>query len=163
MIKELVTMLQEVDPVLLDKAKERLHGGGKVFFVGNGGSAAIASHMAVDYTKNGGVAGISLNDPAMLTCVANDYGYEEVFSRQLQWRAEAGDTVVLISSSGKSANIINAALAAHDRDCQVITLTGFTHDNPLRKMGAINFYVPSHDYGVVEITHLAILHSMVKA
>lgn len=163
MIHELIVMLGDVDHTLLHAARQHLHTAKRVFFVGNGGSAAIASHMAIDYAKNGGVKALALNDPAALTCLANDYGYEQVFAKQLGYHAQYGDVVVLVSSSGKSPNILKAAEAARFADCKLITLSGFEPTNPLRKLGDINFFVPSHDYGCVEITHLAILHSMVTA
>lgn len=161
MIKELITALSDLDPDLIRKAHRLLHGGLRVIFVGNGGSAAIASHMAIDYSKNGGVRALALNDPAALTCLANDFGYEQVFAKQIEYQAQSGDVAVLISSSGKSRNMLFAAQSARSAGCLVITLSGFDRDNPLRKLGEVNFYVPSRDYGVVEISHLAILHSMV--
>ena len=163
MIHELIVMLGDVDQGLLARARGELHAAKRVFFVGNGGSAAIASHMAIDYSKNGGVKAMAFNDPAALTCLANDYGYEDVFAKQIGYHTGYGDVVVLVSSSGKSPNILKAAEAARFSDCKVITLSGFDPANPLRKLGDINFFVPSHDYGVVEITHLSILHSMVTA
>lgn len=162
MIKELVLMLQEVDQSLIHRAHGTLHTAPRVFFVGNGGSAAIASHMAIDYAKNGGVKALAFNDSAALTCLSNDFGYEQVFAKQIEYHAKSGDLVVLVSSSGKSRNILFAASAARESNCGLLTLSGFDPHNPLRKLGDINFYIPSNDYGVVEIAHLAILHEMVK-
>jgi D-sedoheptulose 7-phosphate isomerase len=134
---------------------------GRHYFIGNGGSAAIASHMAVDWTKNGGKEAIAFNDASALTCVANDYGYEQVFSKQIEWHAKPGDILVAISSSGRSVNIINAVIEARSRGIPVVTLSGFTPDNPLREMGQVNFWIDSKDYGIVELSHAAILHSMI--
>lgn len=134
--------------------------GRKVIFIGNGGSAAIASHLAVDYTKNGGIRSIAFNDAATLTCMANDFGYVEVFAKQLEYYAHRDDVAVLISSSGQSQNIIKAANKAMDLDMPMVTLSGMLDDNPLRSLGDVNFYVPSGDYGLIEITHLSILHSI---
>src|SRR6185295_10601368 len=78
--------------------------GTRVMFVGNGGSATIASHMATDWMKNGGFAALAFNDGATLTCLANDLGYDQVFARQIQAHARAGDLLVAISSSGESAS-----------------------------------------------------------
>lgn len=133
--------------------------GGKVFFIGNGGSAAIASHMAADWSNRAKVSAFALNDAAALTATANDYSYEEVFRRQVLRHIDAFDMLVAISSSGKSENILKAAEAANDIGA-VITLSGFAPDNPLRKLGNVNFYVPSSDYGIVETAHLAILHAL---
>lgn len=132
----------------------------KIFFVGNGGSAAIASHMAVDFTKAGGFSALCFNDAAALTCLANDLGYQNVFSYPLLQFGAPKDILFAISSSGQSMSIINAVTAAKSQEMSIITLSGFTYDNPLRRLGHINFYVPSDKYGIVEICHLAICHSI---
>jgi D-sedoheptulose 7-phosphate isomerase len=132
--------------------------GRKLIFIGNGGSASIASHMAQDYSKTGGMRALALNDSSFLTCVGNDLGYEHVFAKQIELHAFDGDLLIAISSSGKSPNIINAVAAARARDCQIVTLSGFGADNPLRRLGAYNLYVPSASYGFVEIAHLAVCH-----
>jgi D-sedoheptulose 7-phosphate isomerase len=134
--------------------------GNKLIFVGNGGSAAIASHMATDYSKNGDVRAMALNDTSMLTCLGNDLGYDRVFAKQVELYARADDLVIAISSSGRSANILNAVKAARAAKCAVVTLSGFTADNPLRRLGDINFYVASDRYGFVEIGHLTICHAI---
>lgn len=130
--------------------------GTRVLFVGNGGSAAIASHMATDWMKNGGFASTAFNDGAALTCLGNDLGYDQVFARQIQAHARAGDLLIAISSSGNSPNILNAVSAARAKRCDVITLTGFAPENKLRGRGDLNFWVPSPLYGFVELSHLAI-------
>jgi D-sedoheptulose 7-phosphate isomerase len=135
--------------------------GRKVMFVGNGGSAAIASHQATDYLKNGGMRALALNDPAMLTCLSNDLGYEHVFEKQVEMLADPGDVLIAISSSGKSENILRAVAAGTARGTRTITMSGFAPDNPLRQRGELTFYVPSHSYGFVEITHLALCHCIV--
>jgi len=137
--------------------------GRKVIFVGNGGSAAIASHQAIDYWKNGGLKAIAFNDPAWLTCLANDYGYPAVFAAPIRMFADAGDVVMAISSSGRSVNILNAVRAARERQCSVVTLSGFAPSNDLRSLGDLNFYVPSDSYGFVEIAHLTVLHAILDA
>ena len=133
----------------------------RVLLVGNGGSAAVAAHIANDLVKLG-IAAMSLSEPAVLTCLANDNGYADVYARQVYAHANPGDKLVAISSSGRSPNILNAVAAARDCYAQVITLSGFDPDNPLRKLGDHNYYVSSHNYGVVECAHLAILHSIAK-
>lgn len=134
--------------------------GGKVIFIGNGGSAAICSHLAIDYTKNGGIRSIAFNDAPTLTCLSNDYGYFSAFARQIEYYSQPHDVVVCISSSGKSKNILEAAAEAMTRELKLITFTGMAPNNPLQAMGEISFYVPAGDYGLVEITHLALLHSI---
>ena len=132
----------------------------KIMMVGNGGSAGIASHQAVDYWKNGGVRATAFNDSSLLTCISNDFSYAQVFSKPIENFADKGDMAFCISSSGGSTNIFNAAEQAKKSGCTVITFSGFKPDNPLRKMGDINFYLPSHSYGYVEILHLFIIHSI---
>jgi len=132
--------------------------GKKVIFIGNGGSAAIASHEALDSWKNAGIKAMVFNDAALLTCISNDCGYEVVFAKPIEMFADQGDLLVAISSSGQSASIINGGKAAADKGCRIITLSGFQPDNPLRRMGELNFYVPSDSYGHVEIIHHSICH-----
>ena len=135
-------------------------GTGKVMFVGNGGSAGIAGHLAIDFAKNGGVRAVTFNDASSLTCLGNDLGYDQVFAKQVQMQGFAGDVLIAISSSGGSKNILNAAHAAADMNCDVITFSGFKPDNALRRLGAVNFYVDSGVYGFVETGHQAILHAI---
>lgn len=132
----------------------------RLFFIGNGGSAAIASHMANDFSKNGNMPALAFNDGASLTCLANDIGYDAVFSHPLDKHLKAPDLLIAISSSGKSLNILQGARCALRRGADLITFSGFSPDNPLRTMGSKNIYVPSSDYGVVETAHLGMLHAV---
>ena len=134
--------------------------GNSVIFIGNGGSASIASHQAIDYLKNGRVRAFALNDSAALTCLGNDYGYAEVFSKQLELLSHKGDMLVAISSSGRSMNILNAVDVARTRGLSVVTFSGFDSDNPLRSLGDVNFYIDSNHYGFVELAHLTLIHSI---
>ena len=134
--------------------------GNKIMFIGNGGSAAIASHMANDYSKNGGLRATAFNDSSALTCLGNDFGYEYVFSKQIELHHRPGDLLVAISSSGRSRNILNGVDAAVSGGCRVATLSGFGADNALRRMGDINFFLDSGEYGFVEIGHLALCHAV---
>src|SRR5690242_18620190 len=145
---------------LMERARATHAAGNKLIFVGNGGSAAIASHMATDYSKNGGVRALALNDASMLTCLGNDLGYDRVFAKQIELHARSGDLVIAISSSGRSANILNAVDAAAAAGCTIATMSGFTPDNPLRRKGEWNFFVASDRYGFVEIGHLTICHAV---
>ena len=136
--------------------------GDKLIFIGNGGSAAIASHQAVDYWKNGGLPALAFNDASLLTCISNDFGYEQVFAEPIKQFARKGDLLVAISSSGRSPNILAGVEAARGRQCNVVTFSGFAESNPLRLLGDVNFHVPSDSYGIVEITHLTLLHAMLE-
>lgn len=135
----------------------------KIIFIGNGGSAAIASHQSVDYWKNGGMRAIAFNDTSLLTCIGNDYGYPYVFEKPIEMFADSGDVLIAISSSGKSENILRGTQMAKLKGCPTITMSGFKPDNPLRSLGEMNFYVPAPTgaYGFVEIAHLTLCHCMV--
>lgn len=132
--------------------------GGKVFFIGNGGSAAIASHMAIDFWKNGSITALAFNDGALITCLSNDLGYENVFKKPIEFFAQRKDVLFAISSSGESKNILEAVKAAKSRGLQVVTLSGFAKKNPLSRLGNYNFYVPCYGYGPVEVIHQYICH-----
>jgi len=132
--------------------------GSKVMVMGNGGSAAIASHLHNDLCKAVGVRSLVFNEPPLLTALANDHGYGCVFEHPVSMWAEKDDILVAISSSGRSENILRATKAAMDRGCRVITFSGFAPDNPLCLMGTMNFYVRSDSYGFVEVAHSALTH-----
>ncbi len=134
--------------------------GNTTMFVGNGGSAGICSHSAIDYNKNGGVRAIALNDGAALTCLGNDYGFEYVFSKQVEFHGRTGDLLIAISSSGGSVDILNACTTARKEGMSIVTLSGFKADNPLRKLGDVNFYLDSPEYGFVELGHQTIIHAV---
>ena len=130
----------------------------KLIFIGNGASASISSHMAIDFSKNAGIRAIAFNDSALLTCISNDYGYKHVFKKSIEMFADKGDILFAISSSGNSENILAGVRSARVKGCNVITLSGFNSDNPLSLMGDFNFYVPAQDYGPVEVIHHSICH-----
>ena len=135
--------------------------GNTLRFIGNGGSAGIASHMAVDFSKRGEIRANAFNDAAMLTCLGNDLGYSEVFSHQVALHTREGDVLVAISSSGQSENILRAAEEARKKGARIITFSGFKPDNPLRGSGDLNYYVGSNEYGFVELTHMALLSALI--
>jgi len=141
----------------LIKASEKIQAvskaGHKLIIAGNGGSAAMASHVAVDFTKAAGIRAINFNEADLLTCFANDYGYERVFEKAVDFYGDAGDLLILISSSGSSQNVVNVAKRAKELMMSVITFTGFNSGNPLRQAGDINFWVDSKAYNIVEMTH----------
>jgi D-sedoheptulose 7-phosphate isomerase len=133
---------------------------GKVMLAGNGGSAAIVSHVQNDLCKAVGVRGLVFTEQPLMMALANDEGYESIFQRPIGLWADPGDLMITVSSSGKSENIIQAARAAKEQGCDLITFTGFDAQNPLRKMGNLNFFVPSFVYGFVETAHAALAHFM---
>jgi len=149
--------------LLLDRFTEHKRNNSQVFFIGNGGSFAIASHMTVDFMKNGGMNTYSLFDNAVITCMGNDYGYEHIFSKPLELLAKKEALLVAISSSGNSKNIINAIEVMKNKKAEVITFTGFKEDNKVRQLGTVNVYVPIEKYGIVESIHNLILQQVVDA
>lgn len=147
--------------LLVERFTEHKQQGTQLFFIGNGGSSAIASHMTADFMKNGGMNTYSLYDNAVTTCMGNDYGYEHIFSKPMEFLVRRNDLVVAISSSGNSKNIINAIEVASKKGAEVITFTGFKSDNKAKQLGNINVYVPCEKYGIVESIHNLILQQIV--
>jgi D-sedoheptulose 7-phosphate isomerase len=132
--------------------------GGCLFFIGNGGSAGMASHMAADACKNGGLRALSLIEPALLTATSNDLSFEQAFSLPLERLARRGDQLIAISSSGDSPNIVRALQSASSVGVESITLSGKKPGNRARTLGALNFYVPVARYGWAESAHQILLH-----
>jgi len=165
-LNDVIVTDSNMQPVDLDTAvsetisliKNYSAAGKKLIFIGNGGSAAIASHEAVDFSKNGKIRSMCFNEASLLTCLGNDYGYEFVFEKSLDIFADRGDVLIAISSSGRSPNILKAVTRARELDCAVLTFSGFSQDNPLRRSGDFNYYVGSDKYGCVELSHQTLLH-----
>lgn len=134
---------------------------GIVYVIGNGGSAGIASHFSNDLMKALKIPSQTLYDSNLLTCLANDLGYENIFSYPLHKLLRANDLLVAISSSGKSPNILNGVEAARQKGTPVITLSGFLPNNPLSQMGELNFWIDRSDYGLVETAHFFLLHTII--
>lgn len=132
--------------------------GNSIYFIGNGASASMASHFSADLAKNASLNTRVFTDLSLITALANDLCYEEVFAEPLRWQLKKGDMLVAISSSGRSTSIIRAAQEAGTRGGLVVTLSAMRPDNPLRTMGTFNFYVPADTYGLAETSHAAILH-----
>ena len=152
---------------IVEILKEAKRNKKKVILVGNGGSAAMASHVSVDLTKMCKIRAINFNEADLLTCFSNDYGYENWVQKALSFYADKGDLLICVSSSGESKNIINGAKFAKKIGCKVVTLTGFNKDNKVRKIGHINLWLDNKNYNLVEMTHhvwlLAIVDFIAKA
>ena len=129
-----------------------------VYLIGNGASASMASHFAADLAKNGHFHTQVFSDVSLLTAIANDIAFAEIYAEPLRRRGKKGDLLVAISSSGSSPNILRGVEIARSLDLTVVTLTGFSADNPLRRLGDLNGYVPAVTYGEAETGHAAILH-----
>ena len=140
--------------------KELRGRGGRLFVIGNGGSAGVASHAVTDFVNVGRLRATTLHDSSLITCMSNDYGYENAFSRILSISAGPEDVLVAISSSGQSKNMVNAAATMRELGGSTVTLSGFKRDNPLRVLGDTNVWLDSTDYGMVEIGHQFVLHNI---
>lgn len=134
----------------------------KIFIFGNGGSSSIASHFTTDMMVNNNIKVFNFSDANLLTCFANDFGYENIFSKIIEYYGNKGDLLILVSSSGQSKNHLKAAIKAKSKKFfKTITLTGFKKNNPLSKKGHINFWINSKKYNHVENTHQIILLSLI--
>ncbi|NSL73136.1 phosphoheptose isomerase [Hyphomicrobium sulfonivorans] len=143
-----------------ETARKTQDAGNKLILIGNGGSAAVASHLAIEFVKNGGIRALSLNDPAAITAMSNDFGYANVYSEQLKIQGQPGDMLIAISSSGQSVNILKSVQTARAKGMTIATLSGFQPDNLLRNRGDVNFYVNSTQYGFVELAHHALAQAI---
>lgn len=135
--------------------------GNKLMFAGNGASASIASHAAVDFTKQGQTRAVDFNEPNLITCLSNDFGFENFMAKAVEFYGDDGDVLVLISVSGNSKNAVNAAKYAKSRGMKVVTFTGSAPDNQLRQLGDITFWLESRAYNVVEGLHMVWLTTVV--
>lgn len=150
--------LLAVDMVLRARTMQEV-----VVLVGNGGSAAIAAHMHNDLCCAVGARALVFTDAPLLTALSNDHGYAQAFERPLRTWAGIGGLLVAISSSGMSENILRAAGAARENGMKVLTMSGFSPDNQLRRLGHVNFHVASSSYGYVELAHSALAHYLTDA
>ena len=125
----------------------------KILIFGNGGSAAIASHFSVDMTKIGKIRTVNFNESDLLTCFSNDYGYENWVKKCIEFYSDDGDLIILISSSGESKNMINAAKFCNKKKLKLVTFTGFKKSNKLKKYGNLNFWTKSSIYNHIENIH----------
>ena len=152
-------------PALMEKFKARVlearEAGGKLMLAGNGASASIASHLATDFSKQGKVRAMAFTDANLITALGNDCGYENWIAKAVEIYANPLDILVLISSSGKSPNVVKAAHEAKARGLYVAAFTGFAKDNPLGAVADINFWVDSRSYNIVECTHMILLAGVV--
>lgn len=163
-LKDIKESIFEIDKKDIKKLKKLISNHDKVIIIGNGGSNSIASHISQDYTKQLGKRSFSFSDPSRLTCYINDYGMEEAYKKFVEEFADIDTLIILISSSGNSKNILNVAYYCIENNIQMITLSGFSKDNELKKLTEkkyLHFWVDSTDYGVVECTHQIILHTVV--
>ena len=158
-------LLNNVDTNLIEHSVSLINNcynnGGKVYIVGNGGSSSIASHVSVDFAKVANIPSNTFNNSNLITCFANDYGHDNWITEAIKAYIQKNDIIILISSSGTSVNIVNAAKYSKENSIPLITLSGFSNDNPLSKLGKINIHVQSESYNFIEMSHHIILLSIV--
>ena len=163
--KSIYELINNVNANLIEQSvqliQRSIHNKSKVYIVGNGGSASIASHVSVDFAKVARVPSSTFNNSNLITCFANDYGYENWVVEAIKAYTNINDLIILISSSGTSKNIVNAAQYCKDNNIDLITLSGFTKDNPLSKLGNVNFHIESTEYNYIEMSHHIILLALV--
>jgi D-sedoheptulose 7-phosphate isomerase len=151
--------LQHALSLLKEAQRESRH----VYLVGNGGSAALVAHVQNDLVNKARMRAHVLHESSLLTCMSNDYGYDRAYAEVLERFVAPRDVLIAVSSSGRSSNILKAVDIAQDRGAQSITLSGFSPENPLRAKGRVNIWLPSADYGEVEVGHQLVLHYLSDA
>ena len=153
--KSIYELLDSVSSEFIEKSVELIKktkiNEAKVYVVGNGGSSSIASHVSVDFAKVARVPSASFNNANLITCFANDYGHENWVVEAIKAHLNKYDSMILISSSGTSKNIVNAAKFCNKKNIDLITLSGFKPDNPLSKLGKVNFHVKSDNYNFLKL------------
>ena len=155
---ETINNLVSLKKIIVDNSKK----GKKILVFGNGGSAAIASHFTVDITKNARVRATNYNEADLITCLSNDYGYDQWVSRAIELYMDKGDLIFFISSSGVSKNMVNAVKIAKKKKAKkIVSFTGFNINNPLKKKSDLAFWVNSRAYNHVENVHQIWLLSLV--
>lgn len=133
----------------------------KLLLQGNGASASIASHCALDFTKQAKVKSLSFNESSLITAFVNDYGSDIWLQKAFEAYSEKGDVAILISSSGTSKNIVKAAEWVKENGLELITFTGFSENNPVKQLGDVNFWLDSKAYNIIECTHMIWLTTVI--
>ena len=148
---------------LKDMLTEMQTAGKKAIVMGNGASASIASHISTDLTKGAGIRTTNFNDANLITALGNDYGYENWMAKALELYADKSDVAILVSSSGTSPNVLLAAETGRELGLKVVTLSGFSIDNPLKMSGDLNLWVDSKAYNIIENVHMIWLTAVCDA
>ncbi len=136
---------------LLEQTREE---GKKVMVMGNGASASIASHISTDLSKNAEIRTVNFNDANLITALSNDCGYENWMVKAIELYHDEGDIVMLVSSSGNSRNVVKAAQFAKTQNLTIVSLSGFSPNNPLKQAGDLNLWVNSKAYNIIENVHM---------
>jgi len=133
----------------------------RIYFVGNGASASMASHFSTDLAKNAQVPTEVFTDCSLITATGNDFGYDQTFAYPLSQRMVDEEVLIAISSSGNSPNAVEAVKTARRLDGLAVTVTAMNPDNAMRGLGDLNFYLPADSYGMAESGHAVVLHHLV--
>jgi D-sedoheptulose 7-phosphate isomerase len=164
-LSKLSNIINQISSEQVSTLKQLVLNATEIVLIGNGGSNAIASHMAVDYTKFLNKRCYVPNASDMLSMMTNDYGVENMYSKFIEYNYSPNQLVILISSSGNSANIVNAAHKCNELNVPMILLSGF---DPMNKLNLLeynntkmNYWVDSNNYGEVEMAHHIFLHSII--
>ena len=132
---------------------------GRIFFFGNGASAAFSNHMSLDWSKNGGILSLCLSDSSMLTALANDYDYDHCFLEFLKINMPTeNDIIITTSSSGNSPNVVNVLSYCKSKNIKTLALSGLNLENKSMKIADYSLFVPLKTYGMVECIHQVFHH-----
>jgi D-sedoheptulose 7-phosphate isomerase len=164
-LSKLSNIINQISLTQVSTLKQLVLDATEIILIGNGGSNAIASHMAVDYTKFLNKRCYVPNASDMLSMMTNDYGIENMYSKFVEYNHSPNQLVILISSSGNSINIVNAANKCNELNIPMVLLSGFDPMNKLNlleyKNIKMNYWVDSNNYGEVEMAHHIFLHSII--
>lgn len=164
-LNKLSNIINQISSKQVSTLKQLVLDATEIVLIGNGGSNAIASHMAVDYTKFLNKRCYVPNASDMLSMMTNDYGVNNMYSKFIEYNYSPNQLAILISSSGNSANIVNAAHKCNELNIPMILLSGFSPMNNLNLLEynniKMNYWVDSTNYGEVEMAHHVFLHSIV--
>ncbi len=163
--KKIISLINEIDPkkineltkLILQKKKQKK----KIFIFGNGGSASTANHFAVDMTKNAKVNVDSFSNDDLITCFANDYGYENWIANVIRYQGKKGDLVIFLSVSGNSQNLVNGIKYCKKKSIKTYSMTGSDKNNKLNKLADQFFWINSKSYNQVEMIHHIFLLTVV--
>ena len=154
-VSEPELFFEKIKAILLNLKETR----NKIYFLGNGASAAFANHMALDFSKNGKILSRSLSDSALLTALSNDYSFEKAMIEYLKIEgASKDDLVITISSSGNSPNVVSVLEYCKENNIKSLALSGLKNDNKSIALADYSIYVPMKTYGMVECIHQIFLH-----
>ena len=162
--KNYIKIIKDLDKKKIDQFYnlcKKIKKNNKILLFGNGAGAAIASHVASDFTNSSKIKALSFDNTAHLTCFANDYGFDNWIKKTLQHYHINGDLVILLSASGNSKNMLVAANYCNEKKIKFFSITGFKRNNKLNKLSKNSLWINSKSYNHVETIQQLILLSLV--